>query len=119
MAPPTGQDKRNIARDLLFQAFSAEIQNLIVDPKRPVFSIILQNGLNLSIRYNDFEEYSYQLFYSQAPLDRILFDNYDDRWEVASKPHHFHPRGKKVAEKSPMNGDPRHDIPLLYPYIHP
>src|SRR4030042_1386633 len=108
MPPLSGYEKRNIARNLLVQAYSAQIQTLIMDTKRPVCIILFYGGLNLSIRYNDFGEYSYQLTYSQAPLDRILFDNYDDRWVVKSKPHHFHPRGQKKAEESPMNGDPNH-----------
>ena len=34
-------------------------------------------------------------------------------WEVNSKPHHFHPRGEKIAFESSMNGDPKHDISIL------
>lgn len=34
-------------------------------------------------------------------------------WKVKSRPHHFHSRGDKKAIESPMNGDPKHDIPIL------
>ncbi len=70
-------------------------------------------GIGIYIRYNDFEEYSYQIVFSQEFLDRIRYDNYDEMWNVNSKPHHLHPRGKKAAFESPMNGEPKHDIPIL------
>lgn len=34
-------------------------------------------------------------------------------WNVATKPHHLHPKGEETAIESPMNGDPEHDIPIL------
>ena len=62
---------------------------------------------------NDYDEYSYQIVFSQQPLDRIRFDNYDAHWEVKSSPHHVHKRFEKDGSGSIMNGDPEHDISLL------
>lgn len=33
-------------------------------------------------------KYSYTIIFSKFELDRCRFDNYDDRWEVSTKPHH-------------------------------
>ncbi|HMF31394.1 MAG TPA: hypothetical protein VKK79_08275 [Candidatus Lokiarchaeia archaeon] len=112
-----GHTKLNIARKLLLKEFSTIIQNMIMEPKHPVLTIIFKDGFHLAVRYNDFGEYSYQLTFSQGPFDRILFDNYDNRWEVTTRPHHYHPRGQKSAQESIMKGNPRHDIPLLIPFI--
>ena len=53
-----------------------------------------------------------QLF-SKIQLDRCRFDNYDDRWPVSTRPHHFHPRYKKEAILSKMIGNPEEDIPYF------
>jgi len=39
--------------------------------------------------------------------------NYDDRWDVSTRPHHFHPRKKKNAIQSKMTGIPEEDMPNL------
>ena len=70
----------------------------------------LPDGSILFIRYNPYNEYSFNLIFSNIKYDRIRFDNFDDRWDVSSRPHHFHPRGTKYAFTSPMNGEPTHDI---------
>ena len=109
----TGIDKLKIARKLILTEILTEIKEIIIDDERPFLKITFFKGLVLYIRYNDYEEYSYQLIFSQEPLDRIRYDNYDDLWNIKTKPHHYHPKGEKVAIKSPMTGDPKHDIPLL------
>ena len=76
--------------------------------------ITFLSGHKIYIRYNDYDEYSYQFNFSQEPYDRFRFDT---RWNVSSKPHHFHPRGQKNASESPMTGDPNHDMPLLITYL--
>ncbi|MCJ7651843.1 MAG: hypothetical protein MUP85_24850 [Candidatus Lokiarchaeota archaeon] len=43
----------------------------------------------------------------------MRFDNYDDRWDVKTRPHHFHVRGLQYSLESPMLGDPSHHIPIL------
>lgn len=74
-------------------------------------------GIRLFIRYNEFEEYGYQIVFSRKKYDIARFDNFDDRWPVASSPHHFHPRNNKSVEKSPMIGLPAKDIPILIEFI--
>lgn len=51
--------------------------------------------------------------FSFQMLDRIRFDNFDDNWEVPSKPHHTHPRHLKTAIESPFKGIPSEDIKFL------
>ena len=109
----TGLDKLTAARKLLLNKLLSEIKDEYIDDERPFLKITFFIGLVLYIRYNDYDEYSYQLVFSQEPFDRIRYDNYDNMWEVNSKPHHFHPRGEKTAIESPMNGDPKHDILIL------
>ena len=75
------------------------------------------DGSKLYIQYNQHNQYSYHLKFSNSQIDRIRYDNYDDRWPVKSKPHHFHPRNSKLAEKSPMIENPKNDIPLLIEMI--
>jgi len=82
-----------------------------------MLTIHFKRGFILFIQYNDFNEYSYQIHFSQKPNDFIRFDNYDDRWNVKTKPHHLHPRWKKDALESPMIGNPKKDIPLLIKQI--
>ncbi len=109
----TGLDKLNAARKLILNEILSEIKEEFIDSERPFLKITFLKGLTLYIRYNDYDDYSYHLILSQESLDRIRYDNYDDMWKVKSKPHHFHPRGEKTAIESPMNGDPKHDVPIL------
>jgi hypothetical protein len=106
-------DKLNIARKLLLNDLLSEIKEEFIDDERPFLKITFLRGFVLYVRYNDYNEYSYQLVFSQDPLDRIRYDNYDDMWMVKSRPHHFHPKDEKTAIESLMNGDPKHDIPIL------
>lgn len=101
------------ARELLINQFLSEIYEIILDDDRPILTIKFRKGFILYIRYNDFDEYSYQILFSQKKFDRIRFDNYDDKWNVSSKPHHFHPRNKQTALESRMIGKPGKDIPVL------
>ena len=109
----TGLHKLTAARKLLLNRLLSEIKDEYIDDERPFLKITFFKGLVLYIRYNDYDEYSYQIVYSRELLDRIRYDNYDDMWKVKSKPHHFHSRGGQTATESPMNGDPKHDIPIL------
>ncbi|MCE7743670.1 MAG: hypothetical protein GPJ52_00900 [Candidatus Heimdallarchaeota archaeon] len=102
------------ARELLINQFLSEIYEIILDDDRPILTIKFRKGFILYIRYNDFDEYSYQILFSQKKFDRIRYDNYDDKWNVSSKPHHFHPRNKQTAlESRMMIGKPGKDIPVL------
>jgi len=55
--------------------------------------------------------------FSRKKSDFVRYDNYDDRWNVKTKPHHFHPRNKKPVLKSPMIGNPKYDMPILIQFI--
>ena len=74
-------------------------------------------GSKLFIRYNEFEEYGYQLVISKKKYDTIRFDNFDDRWPVPSRPHHFHPKNNNPVRESPMVGLPSEDVPKLIAII--
>jgi len=71
----------------------------------------------LYIGYNDADEYAYQLIFSTEHLDRVRFDNMDKKWDVLSKPHHFHSRYNTKAYYNPMTGTPLEDIPFLVQLI--
>lgn len=75
--------------------------------------LLLRNGHQVCIQFNNYNQYSYSIIFSKLLLDRCRFDNYDDHWEITTKPHHFHPRYLKEGKKSPMIGDPIKDIHLL------
>ena len=108
-----GQEKLLIARNLLANSFSSEILEIIHDKIRPRLTIKFLKGFVLYIRYNNFNEYTYQIVFSQRRLDRIRYDNFDDKWNVQSRPHHLHPRFTKSAKESPMSGNPSKDLPIL------
>lgn len=76
-----------------------------------------RQGFTLFIRYNDFDQYSYHIQFSKSKFNRIRYDNYDDTWDVMSRPHHFHPKNKKEALMSEMVGIPELDIPKLIEII--
>lgn len=90
--------------------FDAEID-------RGKVKILFHDGRTLYIKYNDFSEYGYQLLFSDQPLDRVRYDNFDKNWQVETNPHHVHPRGKEEGMLSPMKGIPEEDIPILCKYI--
>jgi hypothetical protein len=80
--------------------------------------ITLKDGTVLYIQFNDFDEYGYQIIFSEQDLDRVRFDNFDEKWNISTKPHHFHPRFQEDALKSPFVGIPIQDIPLLCELIN-
>ncbi len=80
--------------------------------------IFIDSGESNFIKYNIFGEYGYQIIHSRNKSDFSCFDNYDDRWDVITKPHHFHKRGGTEVQKSPMNGHPEHDMFILVKYIN-
>ncbi len=102
-----------LAHNLIIQNYSKLTREIILDKERPVLKIVFNIEVILYIRYNDFEEYSYNVIFSPNPDDQMRFDNYDDRWDVNTKPHHFHIRGLESSIESPMLGEPNHDIPIL------
>ncbi len=106
-------DKLNKARHLLEQSLDDLIIFLSINIDFKRLHVILKDGIELFIVYNDYEEYSYSFIFSKLELDRCRFDNFDKVWDVSTKPHHFHPRYKKEAIKSNMTGNPDLDVLLL------
>ena len=101
------------ARKFIVNNYNEHIKDITLDKDRPVLKIVFYREINLYIRYNDYGEYSYTIVFSPNPDDQMRFDNYDDVWNVRSRPHHFHSRGLKEVKTSPMKGNPEHDLPLL------
>jgi len=106
-----------IAYNLVIQNYSKLIREIILDKERPILKIIFNFEVVLYIRYNDFGEYSYSVIFTPNPDDQMRFDNYDDRWDVSTRPHNFHIRGLESSIESPMLGEPNHDIPILLKMI--
>ncbi len=79
--------------------------------------IVLKDFSIIFVQYNPYNEYSYSIIFSPDELDRIRFDNYDDRWDVISRPHHLHIRRSKEVQASSMIGNPEKDIPTLIKLI--
>ncbi len=105
--------KLNLAFHILTNEFKDVLREIIVYKDRPVLKAIFQNEIILNVRYNDYGEYTYSVIYSPNPDDQMRFDNYDDRWNVKTRPHHFHIRGMQSVKESPMKGEPNQDIPIL------
>lgn len=99
------------SKSILEKELSIYIKNLDFEPKLARIKMILRDGTLLYVRYNNYNEYSYAIIYSKLKFDRVRFDNYDDKWNVVTRPHHYHPRQSKDGFLSPMNGNYKHDIP--------
>ncbi|MBN1216627.1 MAG: hypothetical protein JXA99_14455 [Candidatus Lokiarchaeota archaeon] len=110
-------EKLKIAKDILEQELSEIISFLSIDFIFKRLNIKFHNGINIYIVYNNYDEYSYSILFSKLKLDRYRFDNYDDRWNVSSKPHHFHPRNAKEAIESKMTGLPEKDMIYLVDFL--
>lgn len=102
---------------IIEKELSIYIKNLYFEPKLARILVILRDEIHLFIQYNNHNEYAYSIIFSKIDIDRSRFDNYDDRWNVSTKPHHFHPRHNKLGFLSPMNGNPEHDIPLFCKFV--
>ncbi len=89
------------------------IEHLLFQPKLSRIKIHLRDDNIMFIQYNDYDEYGYSFIFSKIELDRCRFDNYDDKWNVSTRPHHYHPRHSREGIESNMIGEPNHDIPLL------
>jgi hypothetical protein len=86
----------DLTRDFIGRELTQNIQSMDLLDEHFMLKVIFDQGSLLFIRYNQFHEYSYQFFFSQQKNDYIRYDNFDDRWNVASRPHHFHDRNKRV-----------------------
>jgi len=106
-----------LARNIIIKEYNSLIREIILDKDRPVLKIVFHIEIFLYIRYNDYGEYSYCVIFSPNPDDQMRFDNYDDIWDVKTRPHHFHVRGMQSVVDSPMSGEPNDDIPILLKYV--
>ena len=102
------------AKVIFEQLFDKDINSLDFNQDSRKIHIILRDGIEIYIIYNDHGQYGYNILFSNLDLDRCRFDNYDDKWDVDSCPHHFHPRKKIEVASSKMTGDPKKDIPYLF-----
>jgi len=102
-----------LARNIIIKEYNTLVREIILDKDRPVLKVVFHIEIYLYIRYNEYEEYSYCAIFSPNPDDQMRFDNYDDIWDVKTRPHHFHVRGMQSVIESPMRGEPSYDIPIL------
>ncbi len=101
------------AFDLINMGLRGLISETELDEDTGRLRVKLNSGIAVFIRYNNYNQYSYVVLFSSQKLDRIRFDNFDDRWEVTSKPNHTHPRYQEKTIESPFKGIPSKDIRLL------
>lgn len=88
-----------LARKLLFDELSEAITDIHFDELLLRLTIRFKIGLTVYIQFNDFNEYSYHIQFTQKTNDFLRYDNYDDHWDVPSKPHHFHQEEKRLLGK--------------------
>ena len=105
------------ARVLILNLLNKQIIDIELNESLSQLKVFLDSGETIFIRYNRFGEYGYQIIHSRNKGDFSRFDNYDDQWNVSTRPHHFHIRGGEKVQVSPMNGTPGHDISILVDYI--
>ena len=110
-------DKLITAKTLLQHQIKDNILIISLNFEKKRLFALLNDGIEIRMVYNNYDEYSYSIIYSKLELDRIRFDNYDKIWEVSTKPHHYHPRYEKKAVSSKMTGDPENDIPILCRFL--
>jgi hypothetical protein len=107
-------DEKIINASRIFEIqLSSQIVTKEIDLEENKLKIQLRDGSVIYIQYNNHDQYSYHIVFSNAELDRCRFDNYDAHWNVKTKPHHFHPRNSNKVDQSPMNGTPMHDLKEL------
>ena len=101
------------AYDIINPELRGFFSKIDLDEDTGRLKVKLKSGIILFIRYNNYNQYSYVILFSSQKLDRLRFDNFDDRWEVSSKPNHTHPRYKEKAKSRPFSGIPSKDIMIL------
>ena len=105
-------EKLKVAQHILLQQLSRQIKDVHFSDEHFNVKLTFEDGKRLYVRYNDYGEYSYQFILSSQLSDFIRYDNFDDNWEVSTRPHHWHTKNGGVIE-SPMIGVPEEDIPIL------
>ena len=105
------------ARRLLIDIMQGRIIEDELNESLSQLKIMLDFGMLIYIRNNQFGEYGYKIMNSRNKNYFSRFDNYDDRWKVKTRPHHYHLKGGHEVKSSPMSGNPEKDIPILAKYI--
>jgi len=101
------------AYDIINKELRGLISEIDLEEDTGSLRVKLKSGITVFIRYNNYNQYSYVVLFSSQDLDRIRFDNFDDRWEVTSKPNHTHPRYLEKVTNSPFSGIPLKDIKIF------
>ncbi|OLS19234.1 MAG: hypothetical protein HeimC3_46650 [Candidatus Heimdallarchaeota archaeon LC_3] len=104
-------------RSIIFDALKDDITEITIDSSVYQLKVVFSIGSILYIRFNEFDEYGYQLIYTKKKGDFIRFDNFDDKWEIKSKPNHYHTRYNGEIIESPMIGVPSKDMQKLIKII--
>ena len=102
-------------RDILFNSLKRNILDLELNVSLYQLKITFTTGFVLYIRYNEYNEYGYQLVFTKKKDNFVRWDNFDDRWDVSTRPNHFHSRYNKDVHKSQMIGQPSKDMQILSP----
>lgn len=104
------------AEQILIQHLSSFITKSELSETLSQFLIEFINGVRLYVRYNAFGEYGYQILVYDRKIPFYRFDNFDDHWNISTKPHHLH-IGDEPAIDSPMVGDPEKDMIELIDFL--
>ena len=105
------------SRNLIYSALQNEILELELNLFIYQLKVVFSTGSILYLRFNEFGEYGYQLLFTKKKGDFVRWDNFDDKWPVSSRPHHYHSRFGGGVEDSSMTGNPSSDIPWLIQFI--
>jgi hypothetical protein len=105
------------SRELIFRDLQGEILDIELDLVIYQLKILFKTHQILYIRFNEYGEYAYQLILSKRKGDFIRWENFDKKWNVSTRPHHFHSLNGKNTLESPMIGNPQNDMPVLIQYL--
>ena len=102
-----------MALELLQNSLRERIIEFSLDEDLIRCKFILKENIKIYINFNNYNEYSYAIYFSPDPMDRIIIDNYDEKWNVETSPHHLHNRFEREGKRSDFTGDPLSDIAKL------
>ncbi|OLS17096.1 MAG: hypothetical protein HeimC2_36900 [Candidatus Heimdallarchaeota archaeon LC_2] len=91
--------KLMIVLELLQNSLRERIIEFSLDEDLVRLKLILKKSIKIYINFNNYNEYSYVIHFSPDPMDRIIIDNYDVKWNVDTAPHHLHTRFEKEKEQ--------------------
>ena len=76
--------------DILLKSLKSSVLDSELNKSLYQLKIKFITGSILYIRFNEYNEYGYQLVFTKKINDFVRWDNFDDRWNVSTRPHHFH-----------------------------